>query len=368
MKQILGALALALPMVPALAQSSVTIYGVLDLSVGATNNGNGNVKQLMSGVGPGSRLGFRGTEDLGGGLKANFVLEEGIAVDTGTLNQGGLAWGRQIFVGLSSTWWSLSAGRQYSPLNVSLVESDAFRQVYWGDTTGTGNALYQSPGAAQGSGGQASTARVNNSVLATATGGGFTGRLMVAAGDEGNNGSGHLAMLGGTYRVGGLLLTGTYNRFRQYATTLAAGTSPQWQTEFNVGGSYDFGPVMLLAGYYSYDPSENRTPGAPTALDPRFTKTVSDWIGFRAPLGGGTLIGQVMKTTFDYAAADGRGTTIAAAYEYPLSKRTTLYGSYAQLNNNAQGLVSIQGATVSVFPAYPGADLRGYAFGLRHTF
>jgi len=370
MKRSLLALAVLAPWLSAHAQSTVTVYGLIDLSVGVANAGTGNVKSMFSGVGPGSRLGFRGTEDLGGGLRANFVLEQGIAADTGGLTQGGLAWGRQVYVGLAGDWWSVSMGRQYSPMNLSLVESDALRQVYWGGTPGVGSGTYQSPNAPAGSGGHQSSARVNNSVLGTATMGGFTGRLMAAAGDESTNGSGHLVMAGGTYKAGPLQVSGTVNRFRQYATTLVAGApSAALQTEWQLGGSYDFGFVQAFVGHYFYVPSEvNRLPGPPTAFDPHFLKTTSNWIGARVPLGGGTLMTQVMRTNFDYDGPDGKGTTFALTYEYPLSKRTTLFGSYAQVNNNDQGRVSIQAATVAVFPAFAGADIKAYSVGMRHTF
>jgi GBP family porin len=369
MRRALPVFALLAPMAAAHAQSTVTVYGLLDLSVGVANAGTGNVKNMFSGVGPGSRLGFRGTEDLGDGLRANFVLEQGIAADTGGLTQGGLAWGRQVYLGLSKDWWSVSMGRQYSPMNLSLVESDALRQVYWGSTPGVGSGTYQSPGAAAGSGGHQSSARVNNSVLATATAAGFTGRLMAAAGDEIPGGSGHLLMAGGTYKVGGLQVSGTVNRFRQYATTIVAGTLPALQTEWQLGGSYDFGLAQGFVGYYSYDPSEaNRPAGAPSAIDPRFNKTTSSWLGVRAPIGNGTLMTQIMRTNFEYDGPDGKGTTFALAYEYPLSKRTTLFGSYAQVNNNDQGRVSIQAATVAVFPAFAGADIKAYSVGVRHSF
>ena len=197
MKRAFPAIVLVAPLACAHAQSAVQIYGVIDLSVGVANAGTDNVTNMFSGVGPGSRLGFRGTEDLGNGLRANFLLEQGIAADTGGLTQGGLAWGRQVYVGLSKDWWSVSMGRQYSPMNLSLVESDALRQVYWGGTPGTGSGTYQSPNAPAGSGGHQSSARVNNSILATGTAGGFTGRLMAAAGDEIPGGSGRLLMLGG---------------------------------------------------------------------------------------------------------------------------------------------------------------------------
>src|SRR5438876_3089347 len=84
------------------AQSNVTIYGLLDATVGVSKTNSGTTTpggatpvtgqrlyRMDSSVGPGSRLGFRGTEDLGGGLKANFLIEQGIAVDTGALQQGG---------------------------------------------------------------------------------------------------------------------------------------------------------------------------------------------------------------------------------------------------------------------------------------
>lgn len=369
MKTTLVALALLTPAMTVLAQSTVTIYGLLDVSVGVNNNGTGNVKGMFSGVGPGSRLGFRGREELGDGLAANFVLEQGIAADTGALTQGGLAWGRQVWVGLSKDWWSVSMGRQYSPMNLSLTESDAMRQVYWGSTAGTGNGVYPSAGSAAGTGGHQASSRVNNSVLGTATFGPFTGRLMVAAGDETTTGSGRLVMAGGTFKSGPVQISGTVNRFRQYASTIVPGAHPEWQTEWQLGGSYDFGPVALLGGHYEYNPSEANRPAAPpSAVDPRFLKTSSNWIGVRVPVGTGTLMAQGMRTEFDNEGPDGRGNTFAVAYEYPLSKRTTLWGSYAQVNNNAPGWVSIQAATVAVFPASAGADIKAYSVGIRHSF
>lgn len=97
------------------AQTSVTIYGIVDLGVNFTNNAaGGRAFQLQSGDVQGSRLGFKGKEDLGGGLSAVFQLENGFGADTGALGQGGRLFGRQAFVGLSSTTLgTLTAGRQY---------------------------------------------------------------------------------------------------------------------------------------------------------------------------------------------------------------------------------------------------------------
>ncbi|QBQ96603.1 porin [Paraburkholderia pallida] len=97
------------------AQSSVTLYGIIDEGFNInTNSGGKHLYNLSSGVMQGSRFGLRGAEDLGGGLKAVFVLENGFDVNTGKLGQGGLMFGRQAYVGLSSSQYgTVTLGRQY---------------------------------------------------------------------------------------------------------------------------------------------------------------------------------------------------------------------------------------------------------------
>jgi predicted porin len=102
----------------AFAQSSVTLYGLLDAGVTYTNNvvtatGHGANVQFISGSSQGDRWGLKGSEDLGGGLKAIFVLEGGFVLSNGQLGQGGLLFGRQAFVGLGSNWGTVTLGRQY---------------------------------------------------------------------------------------------------------------------------------------------------------------------------------------------------------------------------------------------------------------
>ena len=97
------------------AQSNVSIYGIVDASAQYLD-GVSRTARLQSGGLSGSRLGFRGVEDLGDGFKAIFTLEMGLNLDTGTSAQGGLAFGRQAFVGLSDSWGELTLGRQYGSL------------------------------------------------------------------------------------------------------------------------------------------------------------------------------------------------------------------------------------------------------------
>lgn len=98
------------------AQSQVTVYGLVDTAVAYTTNananGNSNIKMnSLTGSLP-SRVGFRGTEDLGGGLSAMFTLESGFAPDVGSSGQGGRLFGRQAWVGLKGSWGQVTLGRQ----------------------------------------------------------------------------------------------------------------------------------------------------------------------------------------------------------------------------------------------------------------
>ena len=103
------------------AQSSVTLYGIIDEGVNYNSNANGNrLYNLSSGVFQGSRWGLRGKEDLGGGLGAIFVLENGFDVNTGRLGQGGLLFGRQAYVGISSPYGTVTFGRQYDSVVTTL--------------------------------------------------------------------------------------------------------------------------------------------------------------------------------------------------------------------------------------------------------
>jgi predicted porin len=99
------------------AQTSVTVYGVADAGLVFEGGGAaGSVTKLSTGVQSGTRLGFKGVEDLGGGLSAKFLLETGIKIDTGGFNQGGTAFGRQDYVGLEGGFGSVTLGRQYTPV------------------------------------------------------------------------------------------------------------------------------------------------------------------------------------------------------------------------------------------------------------
>jgi predicted porin len=122
---------------PAHAQSSVSIYGILDGAIEHYTNADaaGNDVSRSPSLGGGmfpSRIGFKGSEDLGGGLKAIFTLETGFAPDSGTLNQGNRLFGRQAWVGLAGSWGQVTVGRNYNMIYVSSFDVDTFGPSQYG--------------------------------------------------------------------------------------------------------------------------------------------------------------------------------------------------------------------------------------------
>jgi predicted porin len=377
------------------AQSSVTLYGLLDVAIGASQATGGTTlrgggtrlassssgPRMDSGIGPGgSRFGLKGTEDLGNGLTASFVIESGFAVDTGASQQGGLLFGRQAFVALGSkAGWSVSAGRQYTPMNLAIASSDPTYGFYWGNpTTNSGFAIYESIGATPGSGSFGAMGRQDNSLLFTGILGGFTGRLMVGAGNENARKTGQMINPAVEYSSGALKLNASYARMRQNVEAINATADPQWLKEFVLGGSYNFGSFSLSSGYYGFDGAENQaslspaaTFGSPTASPFAYTwtKSRSYWIGGRVPVAGGTAMLTATSSRYDYATGDdGRSTALLAAYEYPLSKRTLLYTSVGKISNNAQVRSPLLATVTAVLPNGFGSNVRAYSFGVRHLF
>jgi predicted porin len=139
-KHIVGSLIAAgscLAVSGAYAQSSVTLYGIVDAgisyvtNVAKTHGQNRSAVQMISGGQAADRFGFRGVEDLGGGLKAVFQLESGFSVVNGTLQQNGRLFGRQAFVGLDTPYGTITLGRQRVPIYDFFVPLDPLGYYNW---------------------------------------------------------------------------------------------------------------------------------------------------------------------------------------------------------------------------------------------
>ena len=279
MKKSLIALAVLAASGAAMAQSSVTMYGVADLSLAKSNG----VSAQMSGNGVmnngNSRLGVRGVEDLGGGLKASFNFEQGINAESG--NTDASTFQRAAYMALSGGFGKFQMGRSLNP---------SFRGVAAWELTGTAN--YSAVGNQFGFAGGPSR---NNSMFmyTTPNMGGFSGTLgYVAKPDNGGNAKVDANLV---YANGPVAVALSYFKVNTQPKGLA------------LGGSYDFGMFKLAA-------SLQDAPGASKG----FT------IGGTVPVGPVAL-------TLDIARENGTGmknTDFLVEAKYALSKRTFAYAAY----------------------------------------
>lgn len=339
---------------PAFAADNVTVYGVMGVyyqnqkvttAAGVSSSGGA----IVSGGQSGSRLGFKGSEDLGGGLKAIFQVETAISTDTSAASSLG---DRGIWAGVSAGWGSLTAGRQYSPMHSNNASADAGGYADWGVVPRN----------------QAYSTRVSNSVLfSSANMSGFTGQLMygfgenttdcaataaassTCKGDQDQYGF-RLAYGNGPFAIGlahhsvknattGSLGAAAVAAVPGNAGTalIAASTSTGGNNSATgLGGSYDLGMAKLYANVTR----EKTFAGVKTG-------TWSLGANFKAGANGTVVLSTAHRNP-DGANNDTKGWELS--YSHALSKRTNLVAGY--VSNNLDG---------------PTNDQRTFG-GMRHTF
>ncbi len=349
------------------AQSAVTIYGIVDAGLVHERGGvAGSATRVSSGVGSASRLGFRGTEDLGGGLSANFVLELGARIDTGEIDSAGTIFNRQAYVGLkSTTLGALTLGRQYTPYYNALAGvADPFGAGY----AGSAKNLFPTVGA---------NTRTSNAVVYTSPKlAGVTAELSYALGEQaGSNKAGRQVGLGLGYSEGKLNARAVINH-RNNDLTAAAGAAQTpavpAQNRDNgrnalVAANYDFGPVKGYAAY-GVDKGLNSAVLPNTGLPfggVRATASTdsAEWlIGATAPIAGAnTLVASYIRKndkTFRNQDAD----QWAVGLQHALSKRTSAYVAYAKISNK-NGAGYTVGNNTDIGTGDSAVNL-----GVRHTF
>ena len=376
MKKFSALAVLAAVSASASAQSSVTLFGVVDANVGAIKNGAaGSVRYVGSSGNESSRLGFRGVEDLGDGLRAGFWLEAELFPDNG--NGKGFDFTRRSTISLiSDTLGELRLGRDYVPNYWTRADFDPFGQNGIGSQGNmlvlnqpiqTSNQTAAFPGAVNTSplgSGAPTYKRSSNAVGYFLPGnlGGVYGQAMVAPG-EGSTGLGRYVSGRLGYKAGPLNVAASYGK-----TTLTNPGSDDLK-ELDAGASYDFGVVKLMGQYdkYTYD----RSIGSSSLKDLM--------VGATMPLGRGTVKASYNRATIDGAPTgvsglgEGSARMLALGYVYDLSRRTALYTTVARISNDAdtQFTVGGQGNGPSMLvngEFLTGQTSTGYEVGIRHRF
>lgn len=356
-KQLMTAAVLAALSQYALAQSNVVIYGVLDAGVAYEAGGAaGSVTKVGSGIAGGSRFGFKGSEDLGGGTSAIFLVEGGMQVDTGASGQGGLAFGRQSYVGLSDKeMGALTIGRQYAPEYLANVFADPFSSGTSADSKNLLNAVSD--------GGRMS----NSIVYASPQWRGLSAQLAYQAGETaGNSTSGRGEGFAVAWDAGPLAVRVAYHNKNNDTPTATYGSA---RNSF-VAGTYTFPLVKLYAAYgvnkgvfSSYLRNAANPYGytvAPTAAN--ITSDSADaLLGVTVPLGRHNLLASWIHKN-DRTAPDRDADQYAVGYRYDLSRRTNLYAVYARMVNKNGAPYTLGNASDG------GTGDRAVNLGMSHSF
>lgn len=335
MKKTLSAFALlSLAAGIAQAQTSLTVYGIADVGLVREYGHLGPaITKLDSGLQSGSRLGFKGTEDLGGGMKALFVLETGLQMDAGGFAQGGLAFGRQSFVGIDGSYGTLTLGRQNQSQFIALDAIDPFGT----GLAGTSTNLFAFP--------NRTGIRNNNMMMyATPTVGGFAGEVQYAFGEVAGNAS-NGRNIGGAfgYAAGPLQVKLSYEK-ENIPTSLTNDSNRMVM----LSGGYDFSVAQLGLAYQ-------------TAKNSSTMDANNTLVGVTVPFGANAVMASYIRHK-DRTTLSQNANQVALGYTYALSKRTNLYSSYARISESNGAAFTVGNATGG------GSNDKAFNVGIRHKF
>lgn len=301
------------------AQSNVTIYGLLDMSVGQfQNSGASKVWKAESGNMSTSYLGFKGTEDLGGGLKAKFAFEHFLRVDSGSAGRfnGDAFWARSAYVGLQGEFGSTVIGRNTTPLFVSTLIFNAF-----GDSFGFAPSIRQYfLGAIVGD-----TAWNNSVAYSSPNFGGASVNLLANLGEGAAGATGKNLSANGLFFSGPFAATLAWQQVKNGVFPIPAGFAVQ--DALQAGVSYDLGVAKLFGQLGNV--KTKATAGVKTSLYQ---------FGASAPIGGGKLLASYGNAKRTVGSSDVTNKTLSLGYDYNLSKNTDIYGVY--VNDKFTGLTS----------------------------
>jgi predicted porin len=334
----------------AMAQSNVTVYGSIDGGLRELTNvnpaGDSQLTMASNGTFRSNRLGFKGSEDLGGGLKANFVLEMGYVTGTGALNNtSNQLFQREAHVGVSGDFGSLDLGRQYTIAYKTILAFDPFNYRYPSITY----ALSSTAGT-----------RDSNAVVYGKQVGGLTVRAGYALGEvAGSVRNGSKEAVGAVYASGPVKFGAVYTKAENNVGSTAAPVYKDYD-HYAIGGAYTIGALTASVGYVNEkqatlktadDTSKWEWAGLSYQLAPRVTLTGA-WYH-------NTVFNNAVSSKA--AAGDGKKDQYIVGATYDFSKRTNLY---AEVDFNKLDGAFAKGGT----KALNQTRQTGLAAGIMHMF
>ena len=418
-KKIIALAIAGLASTAAFAQSNVTIYGSIDAGYSyrfdpKVNYSNGaqaaktadTRSGIDTGMSAGNRLGFKGVEDLGNGLKAVFLLEQGFNFDTGAQGQGGLMFGRQAYLGLAGNFGTVIAGRLYTPHFTMMATIDPFaagtvgqyRNV-WGANQANGsltnlldpvrvdNAVaYVSPNW----GGFSVTGAFSAAAAPDGSLNGYTGA--VASENAGNNARNNTVYVINPTYVAGPVYASFNAHYIDASSAVALADGVKDIQAYDLGGTYDFGVVKLAAdvSYTKLESKFNDCPsmgytssGAHGSMTAGCSLNLTNYLlGATVPLGKGALLASAVYSQGNTQAGK-NAAAYSVGYNYYFSKRTNFFSAYS-LNDisggrSAAGTVAgTADASVSGQSVVPATGLgstsavnpytQAFQVGIRHQF
>jgi len=342
------AVALAAASAGASAQSSVTLFGTVDVNLRYVNNSGlpSNLGMNNSGLSSG-RLGFRGVEDLGGGMKAGFWLESDVNADTGTTNANGKFFARRSTISLMGGFGEVRLGRDLTPASSHTYKYDPFGVIGLAGS----NVTSRIPGALA-----ATYYRVDNAIqYITPNVGGFQGEFMFSPDENAANSIGrHLGARAG-FDGGPLSLSFAYG-----TTDVAAGGVKLKQV--GVAGAYDFGVARLIAHYQRDDVPQGVYNAVAAGPEARWL------LGVTVPVGKDQIRASYVRTDSRGGTAAFNGSDAskyAIGYVHVLSNRTAFYGTFARVSNSGGANFALAGGAAGLAG---GGSSTGFEFGMRHSF
>ena len=364
MKKSLIALAVLAASGAAMAQSSVTLFGIVDTNVSyldGVSNAAGTNTESKYGIGTSgnatSRLGFRGVEDLGGGLKAGFHLEGEIFGDDG--NASGFNFKRRSTVSLAGGFGEVRLGRDQVPSYTKFISYDVFGQVGigqfrgWSDWNGNNQTTANNNNDANGirSSNMISYYTPNFSGFTAGLGYGFDEKADTTNSKKGRYVGGYVA-----YDNGPLSVALSYDESSALVLTSPAATGAD-RNRLTLGGSYDLNVVKLNA---ILQQTKDDVPGGSER------KVNAYMLGASAPVGAGEV--KLQYALYDQKAIDSKAHQISLGYVHNLSKRTAVYGTVAYMDNKDASKLNLSAKGLGTIDARAGDSQTGYQVGIRHAF